>query len=421
MKSTYLKITIIIGLLLAGCGKSEPASGQEAPGGEVLVTQPVGAQGGTVQTGDGSVVLEIPVGALSSGKDITISSVTDYPNKSGAVAGGTVYEFGPDGLQFDKPVKLILQFETGNIPSDKTDGLRLYKRVNDRWMPVAGASEVNGNTLSGHINSFSSYGIVDIRLLSLFFDRVSLNSFYKPYDKETYLGNLWTLADGQQDIYFPEGGIPETTIESNPNCGSSTQQFRGGMDITDEEYMWNPEARVGSQQSNAIIDVSSSSLGDAELYIFSRTVAVPEAGWSEEGEEGGEVSSDIALKLVADIKNPDRQSYIIAATWRDLKTQFKGSGEYEIGVDFRGATCEESYELGGSSYELFWYNWEEDGEVDISVGTGRLFEIDGEQHGQFILDVLIHTISWSNKMYTPHDGGAIVQATFYLDLLPIVN
>lgn len=423
MTTSNLKITIIFGLLLAGCGKSDSAGGQVPTSWETLVTQSVGAQGGTVQTNDGRVTLEIPAGALSSAREITISPVDGYPNESGAVVGGTVYEFGPDGLQFDQSVKLSLQFETGNIPTGKTDGLRLYKRDGERWMPVAGQVEAEGNMLSGHISSFSSYGLADIGLLDLLFDKVRLNSFYQQSEGEPYyLGNLEASGNynGWQNIDFPEGGIPETAYESNPNCNTSTMQFQGGMDISDREYTWSPEAKAGSQQANAIVDVSSSLLGTADLFVYSRAVAEPESNWSEEGEEGGGAFSILGFKLSVDIHNPDEQSYIIAATWTDLKTLFSGSGEYEIGVGFSGDTCTESYG-GYSSHDLLWYNWEDNGEVDIPVGTGRLFEIAGEQHGQFVLDVMLHTRSWSSRMYTPYDGAALAEGKFYLDLLPIVK
>lgn len=421
MNLTYLKIPFMIALLLAGCGKNDPAGGQVTPGGETLVTQSVGTQGGTVQTGDGRVTLEIPVGALSANKEITISTVDGYPNESGAVVGGTVYEFGPDGLQFGQPVKLSLQFEASNVPSGKTEGLRLYKQDGDRWMPVEGTVEIAGNKLTGQISSFSSYGLADIGVLNLLFDEVRLNSFYQPNDGSPYyFGNLEASGEGYDNIDFPAGGIPETTYEPIPNCGTTTRQFQGGMDIADREYTWSPEAKAGSQQANAIIDVSSSLLGTAELFVYSRVVAQPEAGWSEEGEEGGSAFSSLGFKLSVNIHNPDEQAYIISATWTDLKTQFKGSGEYEFGVGFSGDTCTESYG-GYSSHDLLWYNWEDDGEVDIPIGTGRLFEIVGEQYGQFVLDVMLHTRSWSSRMYAPYDGAALAEGKFYLDLLPIVN
>lgn len=412
----------MIGLLLASCcGKNDLAGGQVTPGGEILVTQSVGVQGGTVQTSDGRVTLEIPVGALSANEEITISTVDGYPNESGAVVGGTVYEFGPDGLQFGQPVKLSLQFEASNVPSGKTEGLRLYKKDSERWMPVAGTVEISGNKLTGKISSFSSYGLADIGVISLLFDEVRLSSFYQPYDAEYFIGNLEASGNGYEDTYFPDGGIPETVYEPNSNCGTSTMQFQGGMDIGDRDYTWSPEAKAGSQQANAIVDVSPSLLGTAELFVHSSVVAQPEAGWSEEGEEGGSAFSSLAFMLVVDIRNPDEQPYIISATWTDLKTQSSGSGEYEFGVNFNGTTCEDSYDLGGSSYELLWYNWEDDGEKNIPVGIGRLFDVDGDPFGQFVLDVLIHTKSWSSRMYAPYDGAALVEAKFYLDLLPIVN
>lgn len=82
------------------------------------VSAEVGPSGGTLSASDGSFSFEIPAGALSETKVITVSrNVT--PNGSIPTEYGSsspVFKFEPEGLKFLKPAYLTINYEQGRMP-----------------------------------------------------------------------------------------------------------------------------------------------------------------------------------------------------------------------------------------------------------------------------------------------------------------
>lgn len=80
------------------------------------VSAEVGPAGGTLQASDGSFSFQIPAGALSDTKVITISREVS-PNGSIPAEFGSatpVFKFEPEGLQFSKPALLTVTYNQGN-------------------------------------------------------------------------------------------------------------------------------------------------------------------------------------------------------------------------------------------------------------------------------------------------------------------
>lgn len=84
--------------------------------------QDIGAEGGTIASRDGAVVLTIPAGALSSATEITIEKIDpedlgaewdDYRDRIDAV-----YEFGPDGLTFAAPATVTFDAAPIGVVAD---------------------------------------------------------------------------------------------------------------------------------------------------------------------------------------------------------------------------------------------------------------------------------------------------------------
>ncbi|PJZ38490.1 chitobiase [Leptospira levettii] len=82
------------------------------------VSAEVGPSGGTLQASDGSFSFEIPAGALSETKVITISRNVNpngsIPSEYGATS--PVFKFEPEGLKFLKPTYLTINYEQGRLP-----------------------------------------------------------------------------------------------------------------------------------------------------------------------------------------------------------------------------------------------------------------------------------------------------------------
>jgi hypothetical protein len=95
------------------------------PGDKALpppVQKTVGSTGGEVTSNDGSGV-EVPEGAVPGDVDISVAPAPDAPPPPAAVAEavvGTPYVLGPSGLQFAKPVTIVLAFDPSKLPAGKS-------------------------------------------------------------------------------------------------------------------------------------------------------------------------------------------------------------------------------------------------------------------------------------------------------------
>ena len=123
----------------------------------------IGPDGGVLATGDGNAGLDVPAGALGEQTDITAAPQATYPDDAGVVPG-SVYEFGPDGLQFSQSALLTLAYTDAGLPSGMDEGtLRVHKVVGEAWEPVTGSVlDTVGNTVSAPINGFSTYGLLGV-------------------------------------------------------------------------------------------------------------------------------------------------------------------------------------------------------------------------------------------------------------------
>jgi hypothetical protein len=78
---------------------------------EQAQTQTIGSAGGTIESTDGTIELQFPVGALSNNTEISIQPITN--NVPGGVGNG--YRFGPSGITFNKPVIITFHYTDINI------------------------------------------------------------------------------------------------------------------------------------------------------------------------------------------------------------------------------------------------------------------------------------------------------------------
>ena len=119
----------------------------------------VGAAGGTVASDDGVVSVVIPAGALFEDTAIEVTSLTTTP--PGGI--GTAYLFKPEGLSFDIPVTIAIDYDELDIPDGLAEsGITLGTFVNGhQWRYMMGGSvDTSANTVTGTTSSFSTYGLM---------------------------------------------------------------------------------------------------------------------------------------------------------------------------------------------------------------------------------------------------------------------
>ena len=83
--------------------------------------------GGWVVPTDCAASLYFPEGAVLEKTDITIKSTEDLPDEDGVVSD-LGFEFGPDGIEFDAPADLNIDYSGVELPEGVEESLlRIYK------------------------------------------------------------------------------------------------------------------------------------------------------------------------------------------------------------------------------------------------------------------------------------------------------
>jgi hypothetical protein len=139
---------------LGACSSDEATSSTSptASAGATVTVRVSAAQGGTVSDKEGKVTLAIPPGALAADTDITLAVAAASNGSASAV-----YDFGPDGLQFQKPAALTLKGDGITVPDGKKAVVGLLDGAT--FKTVEGSSFTAG-VATAPIMHFTKYAIV---------------------------------------------------------------------------------------------------------------------------------------------------------------------------------------------------------------------------------------------------------------------
>lgn len=137
---------------IGACG-DDPAPQPAADAG--VATKRIGPAGGTLSAS--GVTVEIPPGALASEVEIGIKPVSDPKLPEGVSLLGTAYELTPSGVEFAKPVKIVLPLPAGTTAKD-TVAIRLPS-AGGEWLPV-GAPDEGASTVTSFTRGFSVFAAV---------------------------------------------------------------------------------------------------------------------------------------------------------------------------------------------------------------------------------------------------------------------
>ena len=106
------------------------------------------------------VSLDVPAGALTQTRNVTIAPATSFP-ASERVVPGTTFEFGPTGVTFAQPVTISIKYDPSKVINSPDSGLRLYEVVGAGWRVVSESSvNTDTKTVTGKVNHFSVYGVL---------------------------------------------------------------------------------------------------------------------------------------------------------------------------------------------------------------------------------------------------------------------
>ncbi len=203
LHGTPLRVAAVgLFLFLGACGGDD--SPTEPPGNSV------GPAGGTFSFADGKVTLVFPSGALTEEIAVSVEPTASFPNNA-RVVNGTVYSFGPPGIEFSIPVQLKMKYDPTDLPAGVGESeLRLHEVAGSDWDELTGGTVNSGaREVSVSIRGFSVLGILGTAVASVTVSpdssliglgmTVQLNAAVRDSRSNTLVGRAvsWTSSDEQ--------------------------------------------------------------------------------------------------------------------------------------------------------------------------------------------------------------------------------
>ncbi|HVY46914.1 MAG TPA: hypothetical protein VHB21_13595 [Minicystis sp.] len=251
---------------LPGCGGGGSSGGGGDGGGttvagehdEALISA---AKGGTIH-GTG-VSATIPPGALAKDTTITIDvkDKSTYPD-AGSIAVD-VYDFGPNGTQFSKPVSMTIDLGGATPPKGKTPVIAYFD--GKAWQPLAG-STLAGGKVTATTTHFTPFTIV-------WSNGVQTGGGCGPLEFTPCGGDLvgtWTFSAACVDLgpasSDPTGGkCPQATTTATIDFTGSVTFTAGGMfnemDTTSLDIVYDLPASCVSQLGGSCSNVGGTDDG----------------------------------------------------------------------------------------------------------------------------------------------------------------
>src|SRR5688572_22620079 len=120
----------------------------------------VSSAGASFSVLNSTVSLEIPAGALTQTRNISVAPTSNFP-ASDRVVAGTTFDFGPTGATFAQPVTISIKYDPSKVVNSPDSGLRLYEVVGTGWRLVPESSvNTETKTVTGKVSHFSVYGVL---------------------------------------------------------------------------------------------------------------------------------------------------------------------------------------------------------------------------------------------------------------------
>jgi len=204
----------------------EPTAVGTPTGNAVSVT--VGASGGSVESADGMIELDIPAGALSANTMITVQPITN--NCPGA--GLEAYRFGPNGLHFDQPVTLKIHYTDDELQSTLADlmGIAFQDSVGIWYRFKNFTNDSVQKVLTVSIKHFTDYAEFYMLHINPDFSALAINMSLNLQVEMAY-------SDDDEIVALP-GSAPAPDIDVDPiivyKPNQSIWSINGG--ITDQDY-----------------------------------------------------------------------------------------------------------------------------------------------------------------------------------------
>ena len=141
----------------AGTAGAAGSGGAGGTGGASTGARTIVAAAGGAITADG-IVLDIPPGALAADTDITLTVSDGSTSPAAATLVAKVYDFGPNGTKFSKPVKLTIAFDAAKLGSKQPVVSFLDA---GKWVALSDSAATGGDVVATTTH-FTSFGVVGV-------------------------------------------------------------------------------------------------------------------------------------------------------------------------------------------------------------------------------------------------------------------
>lgn len=139
---------------MVACGGDDSGEGEELP---APISEEVSAEDGADIETQG-VAISIPGGALTEDTEVTLEVILPSGQPDADKLGSLIYDFGPDGTQFEMPVELTIDLNKA-LPEGMEAQMAWLDEDTDKWVPLED-SEVDGMTVTATTRHFTMFAIV---------------------------------------------------------------------------------------------------------------------------------------------------------------------------------------------------------------------------------------------------------------------
>lgn len=128
------------------------------------VTQAIGPAGGTIESADGALRIEVPAGALAAEQTLSIQPIANHAH--GKVSGA--FRLGPEDVPFASPVRLTFSFTPEQVLGTSPQLLRVASQNNDGFWELHEQLQLDAEEgiVSVESTHFSDWSLVTGALLS---------------------------------------------------------------------------------------------------------------------------------------------------------------------------------------------------------------------------------------------------------------
>jgi hypothetical protein len=170
-KLTIFIISLAIFAFFSSCEENknvvDPGQPEVTPTGAVTpvastegaaVTATIGPAGGTIESADKRIKVDIPAGALSAQQVITVQPLSKNHCPLGT---GTAFRLAPHGIEFAKPARITFQYTQQDVTGSAPELLRIaYQTGKGHWQsPRTKSIDTTAHTVSVQTTHFSDWGM----------------------------------------------------------------------------------------------------------------------------------------------------------------------------------------------------------------------------------------------------------------------